>query len=126
LLALLVGLAALGLSGWQWSQSQQEAEARQLQLDNQLTELRNAQRQEQRSAEQRLAGLPTEDEWQQLQRLTADLQRSQQALSQRLLAALQGDARADWKLAEAEYLLRLASLRLIAAQDVASARELLD
>lgn len=125
LLALLVGLAALGLSGWQWSQSQQEAEARQLQLDNQLTELRNAQRQEQRSAEQRLAGLPTENEWQQLQRLTADLQRSQQALSQRL-ETLQGDARADWKLAEAEYLLRLASLRLIAAQDVASARELLD
>ena len=39
---------------------------------------------------------------------------------------LRGDARADWKLAEAEYLLRLASLRLLAAQDVESASELLE
>lgn len=125
LLALLVGLVALGLSGWQWYQSQQLEQGRQVQLDNQLTEVRNAQRQEQRSAEQRLAGLPSGEEWQQLQRLTADMQRSQQALSQRL-DTLQGDARADWKLAEAEYLLRLASLRLLAAQDVASARQLLE
>ncbi|MCO5785794.1 heme biosynthesis operon protein HemX [Pseudomonas sp. G11-1] len=125
ILALLVGLAALGLSGWQWYQTQQLAQGQQQQLNNQLTELRNTQRQDQRSAEQRLAGLPTSEEWQQLRRLTADMQRSQQALNQRL-DTLQGDARADWKLAEAEYLLRLASLRLLAAQDVTSARQLLE
>lgn len=125
LLALLVAAAALGLSGWQWYQTQQSGQAQQQQLENRLTELTNTQRQNQSSAEQRLQGLPVAEEWQQLQRLTADLQRSQQALSQRL-DTLQGDARADWKLAEAEYLLRLASLRLLAAQDVASARELLE
>ncbi|WP_185267215.1 uroporphyrinogen-III C-methyltransferase [Halopseudomonas xiamenensis] len=125
LLALLVAAAALGLSGWQWYQTQQSGQAQQQQLENRLTELANTQRQNQSSAEQRLQGLPVAEEWQQLQRLTADLQRSQQALSQRL-DTLQGDARADWKLAEAEYLLRLASLRLLAAQDVASARELLE
>lgn len=125
LLALLVGLVALGLSGWQWYQAQQLEQGRQVQLDNQLTELRNTQRQSQSTAEQRLAGLPSHDEWQQFQRLASDLQRSQQALSQRL-DTLQGDARADWKLAEAEYLLRMASLRLLAAQDVASARQLLE
>lgn len=124
-LALLVAAAALGLSGWQWYQAQQHSQAYQQQLENRLTELTNSQRQGQRSAEQRLQGLPVAEEWQQLQRLTADLQRSQQALSQRL-DTLQGDARADWKLAEAEYMLRLASLRLLAAQDVASARELLE
>ena len=125
LLALLVGLAALGLSGWQWYQAQQLEQGRQMQLDNRLTELRNSQQQNRQAAEQQLAGLPSGDEWQQFQRLNADLQRSQQALSQRL-DTLQGDARADWKLAEAEYLLRLASLRLLAAQDVASARQLLE
>ena len=128
LLALLVAAAALGLSGWQWYQGHQGGADQQSslsQLENRLTELGNAQRQSQSSASQRLDGLPSSDEWQQSQRLTAELQRSQQVLSQRL-ATLQGDARADWKLAEAEYLLRLASLRLLAAQDVISARELLE
>jgi uroporphyrin-3 C-methyltransferase len=69
--------------------------------------------------------LPDANEWQQIEGLVADLQRSQRALGQEL-DVLRGDARADWKLAEAEYLLRLASLRLLAAQDVESARELLE
>lgn len=128
LLALVVAVAALGLSGWQWYQGQQQAGAGQStlsQLENRITELANAQRQNQNTLGQRLDGLPSADQWQQEQRLIADLQRSQQALGQRL-ADLQGDARADWKLAEAEYLLRLASLRLLAAQDVRSARELLE
>lgn len=125
LLALVIALIALGLSGWQWYQSQQTRSASQTQLDNRLTELSNAQRQALGVAEQQLQGLPDAQQWQQQQRLTADLQRSQQALSQRL-DTLQGDSRVDWKLAEAEYMLRLASLRLLAAQDVESARELLD
>lgn len=128
LLALLVAAAALGLSGWQWYQDRQQGESRQavlMQLENRMTELANAQRQSQSGTAQRLEGLPQASEWQQSQRLIADLQRSQQTLSQRL-ADLQGDARADWKLAEAEYLLRLASLRLLAAQDIPSARELLE
>lgn len=123
-LALLVGVAALGLSGWQWYGAQQAESSAQASLDSQLHELSNAQRQAQGAVEQRLQGLPALADWQQQQRLLADLQRSQQALSQRL-DTLQGDARADWKLAEAEYMLRLASMRLLAAQDVASARELL-
>lgn len=128
LLALVVAAAALGLSGWQWYEGRQQGESRQAdlaQLENRLSELANAQRQGQSAAVDRLEGLPGADDWQQSQRLVADLQRSQQALSQRL-NDLQGDARSDWKLAEAEYLLRLASLRLLAAQDVRSARELLE
>ena len=128
LLALLLAAAALGVSGWQWYEDRQQGETRQsdlAQLENRLTEIADAQRQSRNSAAARLEGLPDADGWQQSQRLVADLQRSQQALSQRL-SDLQGDARADWKLAEAEYLLRLASLRLLAAQDVSSARELLE
>ena len=53
------------------------------------------------------------------------MQRGQQALVERL-NVLQGDGREEWKLAEAQYLLRLASLRLLAVQDVTAARELLE
>src|SRR5690606_41416918 len=95
------------------------------QLESRSTELANAQRQNRRPLGRRLDGRPSAGQWRQEQRLTADVQRSQPALGQRL-ADLQGDARADWKLAEAEYLLRLASLRLLAAQDVRAARELLE
>ncbi len=123
-LALLIGAAALGLSAWQWYGTQQAESSTQARLDSQLTELSAAQRQAQSATEQRLQGLPAAEQWQQQQHLLADLQRSQQALSQRL-DTLQGDARVDWKLAEAEYMLRLASMRLLAAQDVASAREML-
>lgn len=128
LLALLVAVVALGLAGWQWYQAGQLNQSRQgglIQLENRITELVNAQRQSQNSTMQRLEGLPDANGWQQSQSLIAELQRSQQAVNQRL-ANLQGDARADWKLAEAEYLLRLASLRLLVAQDVISARELLE
>ncbi|WOD11627.1 uroporphyrinogen-III C-methyltransferase [Pseudomonas sp. NyZ704] len=122
-LALLVALAALGLSAWQWYQADQ----RQLEgatLAEQVAQLQSAQQQQQQAFDQRLEGLPNADEWQQVERLSAEMQRSQQAISQRL-DTLQGDAQSDWKLAEAEYLVRLASLRLIASQDVTSARELL-
>lgn len=93
-------------------------------MAEQVTQLQAAQQQQQQAFEQRLEGLPSADEWQQVERLSVEMQRSQQAISQRL-DTLQGDAQSDWKLAEAEYLVRLASLRLIASQDVTSARELL-
>src|SRR5690606_3323799 len=119
LLALVVAVAALGLSGWQWYQSQQQAGAGQStlsQLENRITELANAQRQNQNALGQRLDGLPSADPWQQEQRMSAGLQRGQQDLRPPL-AALHSDARADWKRAEAEYLLRLRSLRLLPAQE---------
>lgn len=122
-LALLIALAALGLSGWQWYQADQR-EAADRSLGEQLVQIESSQQQSQFDTQERLEGLPSSSEWQQVERLSADLQRSQQALSQRL-DTLQGDAQSDWKLAEAEYLLRLASLRLLAAQDVTSASELL-
>lgn len=126
-LALLVALAALGLSGWQWYQAQAPQVVDQTAEDGRLDQLAEGQAASQARVDElsrRVQGLPDADEVQHLQRLTGDLQRSQQALGQRL-EALQGEAQADWKLAEAEYMLRLASLRLLAAQDVRSAKELL-
>lgn len=123
MLALLVALAALGLSAWHWYQTQAFI-AEQVAVDAQLERLAELQQHNEQVLVSRLEGLPQAADWQRSERLLADLQRSQQALSQRL-ETLQGDARADWKLAEAEFLLRLASLRLLATQDVASARELL-
>lgn len=122
-LALVVALVALGLSGWQWYQADQR-QGTEASLAEQLAQLQSAQQQQAQALETRLQGLPDADEWQQLERLSADLQRSQQAISQQL-ESLQGDAQSDWKLAEAEYLLRLASLRLLASQDVTAAQELL-
>jgi uncharacterized protein HemX len=51
------------------------------------------------------------------------LQGDQQRLNQRLETVL-GASRKDWRLAEAEHLLRLASLRLSALQDISSAQAL--
>jgi len=124
-LALVVAIAALGLQAWQWQRDNQQAAAQVQGVDQQLGQLADSQRRSQQSIQARLDGLPTQSEWQQMQTLAAELQRSQRALSQEL-NVLRGDARADWKLAEAEYLLRLASLRLLAAQDVESASELLE
>lgn len=123
-LALAIAVIALGLQAWQWQRGNEQAAAQTGDLSQQLAQLADSQRRAQQSMQARLQGLPNESEWQQMQGLAADLQRSQRALSQEL-DVLRGDARADWKLAEAEYLLRLASLRLLAAQDVESARELL-
>lgn len=123
--ALIVAIAALGLQAWQWQADNQQAAMQGDELSGQMEQLANAQRRGQQSMQARLEGLPDGAAWQQMQSLAAELQRSQRALSQEL-DVVRGDARADWKLAEAEYLLRLASLRLLAAQDVRSARELLE
>ncbi len=59
----------------------------------------------------RLEQLPGADELEERSRLVIQLQGDQQRLNQRLETVL-GASRKDWRLAEAEHLLRLASLRL--------------
>lgn len=125
ILALILAVVALAMQAWQWQRGNVQEAAQIAQLEQQLQQVKDAQQEARQAMRERLQGLPEESEWQQMQTLAAELQRSQQALSQEL-DVLRGDARADWKLAEAEYLLRLASLRLLAAQDVESARELLE
>ena len=67
--------------------------------------------------------MPAADELEDRRRLVAQLQGDQQRLNQRLETVL-GASRKDWRLAEAEHLLRLASLRLSALQDISSAQAL--
>ncbi|WP_256662315.1 uroporphyrinogen-III C-methyltransferase [Pseudomonas sp. F(2018)] len=122
-LALLVGLAALGAGGWSaWQLYQQQGQAAQ-----QLAQLRQAgeaaQERVKASEEhvaKRLAGLPTAAELATQRDLLVSLQGEQQRLAHSL-SGLLGKSREDWRLAEAEHLLRLAMLRLSALQDVDSA-----
>ncbi|MBG6791504.1 uroporphyrinogen-III C-methyltransferase [Pseudomonas aeruginosa] len=125
LLALLVGVAGLGAGGWSFWQVQQLQGTERDQLA-QLEDARGkteslAQRNQQLAA--RLDALPTADELEARRRLVVELQGDQQHLSEQLKKVL-GQSRQQWRLAEAEHLLRLASLRLSALQDVGSATEL--
>ncbi len=125
LLALLVGVAGLGAGGWSFWQVQQlqGTERDQLaQLEDALGKTESlAQRNKQLAA--RLDALPTADELEARRRLVVELQGDQHHLSEQLKKVL-GQSRQQWRLAEAEHLLRLASLRLSALQDVGSATEL--
>ncbi|MEO4048434.1 uroporphyrinogen-III C-methyltransferase [Pseudomonas sp. CAU 1711] len=122
-LALLVGLAGLGAGGWSaWQLHQQQGQAA-----NQLAQLQQAGEAAQARLEageahvaKRLAGLPTAAELATQRDLLVSLQGEQQRLAQSLSGVL-GKSREDWRLAEAEHLLRLAMLRLSALQDVDSA-----
>ena len=125
LLALLVGVAGLGAGGWSFWQVQQLQGTERDQLA-QLEDARGkteslAQRNQQLAA--RLDALPTADELEARRRLVVELQGDQQHLSEQLKKVL-GQSRQQWRPAEAEHLLRLASLRLSALQDVGSATEL--
>ncbi|MBG5063160.1 uroporphyrinogen-III C-methyltransferase [Pseudomonas aeruginosa] len=125
LLALLVGVAGLGAGGWSFWQVQQLQGTERDQLA-QLEDARGkteslAQRNQQLAA--RLDALPTADELEARRRRVGELQGDQQHLSEQLTTGL-GQSRQQWRLAEAEHLLRLASLRLSALQDVGSATEL--
>src|SRR5690554_7040023 len=71
-----------------------------------------------------LAQMPSASQLQQGRELLANVQAEQQLLAQRLETVL-GASRQDWRLAEAEHLLRMASLRLSALHDTNSARFLL-
>jgi uroporphyrin-3 C-methyltransferase len=124
-IALLIAAAGLGAAGWGvWqvrtltSGHQQQSE-RLAALSTQTQTL--VQNEQQLSAD--LSQLPGADELEERRRLVAQLQGDQQRLSQRLETVL-GASRKDWRLAEAEHLLRLASLRLSALQDINSAKAL--
>lgn len=122
-LALLVGLAALGAGGWSaWQLYQQQGQAAQQLEQIQAFGAATQERVEASEARvaRRLAGLPSADELAAQRDLLVSLQGEQQRLSQSL-SGLLGKSREDWRLAEAEHLLRLAMLRLSALQDVASA-----
>ncbi|MCF4995641.1 heme biosynthesis operon protein HemX [Pseudomonas syringae] len=123
--ALLLGAVGVAVGGWgvwqvrhlQTTTQQQLGQVQALNDQAQTLKLN-----EQRLTE-RLAQLPGADELADRQRLVAQLQGDQQRLNQRLETVL-GASRKDWRLAEAEHLLRLASLRLSALQDISSAQAL--
>jgi uroporphyrin-3 C-methyltransferase len=123
--ALLVGLGGVGAGGWSLWQLQQLQQQDQQQRD----QLQSARAESGKvgeligQLERRLNQLPSADELDERRRLLANLQGDQQRLSQRLESVLDG-SRQDWRLDEAEHLLRLATLRLSALQDVASAEAL--
>lgn len=121
-LALLVGAAGVAVGGWGvWQvrllQSQDQEQRSQLEQARSQTQLLS---QREQGLTERLAALPDPQELESRRRLLAQLQGDQQHLSERVESVL-GAAREDWRLAEAEHLLRLAALRLSALQDVASA-----
>ncbi|SEM58834.1 uroporphyrin-3 C-methyltransferase [Pseudomonas sp. ok272] len=125
ILALLVGAAGVAVGGWGvWQvrtlQANNQQQLGQLQaLSDQAQSLKlNEQR-----VTAQLEQLPTAQDLEDRRRLVAQLQGDQQRLNQRLETVL-GASRKDWRLAEAEHLLRLASLRLSALQDVSSAQAL--
>nr|WP_218169317.1 uroporphyrinogen-III C-methyltransferase [Pseudomonas gingeri] len=122
ILALLLGAAGVAAGGWGVWQVR-NLQANHQQQGGQLQELGN-QAQSLKLSEQQLAArldqLPGAAELEDRRRLVAQLQGDQQRLGQRLESVL-GASRKDWRLAEAEHLLRLATLRLSALQDITSA-----
>jgi uroporphyrin-3 C-methyltransferase len=128
-LALLLAIAAMGLSGWMYYQStlvvaersdagaaldaalssqRQDAATLRRENDATLDRLREEITAIQLRSDEQLAGL------------SAALQTQRQQLLE-----VNSTDRSDWMLAEAEYLLRLANQRLIMASDVRSAMALL-
>ncbi|MEO6677110.1 MAG: uroporphyrinogen-III C-methyltransferase, partial [Pseudomonas sp.] len=125
IVALLLGAAGVAVGGWGvWQVRHLQASTQQ-----QLSEVQalNDQAQSLKLSDQRLTArleqLPAADELEDRRRLVTQLQGDQQRLNQKLETVL-GASRKDWRLAEAEHLLRLASLRLSALQDISSAQAL--
>jgi uroporphyrin-3 C-methyltransferase len=125
ILALLLGAAGVAVGGWSvWQLRAMQAghQEQSGQLQDLGSQTRALQQSEQQIAA-RLAQLPPAQELEDRRRLVTQLQGDQQRLSQRVETVL-GASRKDWRLAEAEHLLRLASLRLSALQDINSAAAL--
>jgi len=127
-LALLVGLGGVALGGYGLWQLQQLGASE----DRQLEALQSTGEQTRQLAERerelaarlgRLEQLPSASELEERRRLLAALQSDQQRLSGRVEQVL-GASREEWRLAEAEHLLRMAMLQLSAMQDVKSAEML--
>lgn len=126
-LALLFGLGGLGAGVWSVMQIQ-AADDLSVQQQQQLSAiLANTQDVTEREQQLRaqIAKMPSATQLQQGRELLASVQAEQQLLSQRLETIL-GASRQDWRLAEAEHLLRMASLRLSALHDTNSAGFLLE
>ena len=126
-LALVVGIGALGVGGWLFQQ-QQQAQNEQQQALSRLQTLQqhtSALQQTEQQIRGTLARLPSAESLSSGQKAIAELQANQQYLGQRVDRVL-GASRQEWRLAEAEHLLRLAALRLNTQQDIPSARVLVD
>lgn len=139
-LALIVAVASAGFSGWVWNQNQhaQASVAAAVKAPDHTAELQQQGQQLQQLVQQtgsykdeitrlenRVNTLPSAADLGENQRLLVQLQSAQQAFTQRFEQAF-GNTRQDWRLAEAEHLLRMAHLRLTALQDVSSTRYLLE
>ncbi len=127
-LALLVGLGGMALGGysyWQLKQlGAQEADRQaSLQKADEQTRQLAAGNQQLAARLGRLEQLPSAAELDERRRLLATLQSDQQRLAGRVEQVL-GASREEWRLAEAEHLLRMAMLQLSAMQDVKSAEML--
>lgn len=136
ILALLVAIAALVFSIWLYQQPKVEqtqvinevSQQPDPELLAQLGKLNQQIEQQQTQLNQlrtQLAELPSSDNFAQQQRALKQMQSNHQAFSMRFEAAF-GNTRQDWRLAEAEHLLRMAILRLNAMQDLVSARHLVE
>jgi uroporphyrin-3 C-methyltransferase len=126
--ALLVGLGGLAVGGYSLMQLQQlgaqEQEQRAaLQAGSEQTRQLAERNRELASRLSRVEGLPSAEELEERRRLLATLQSDQQRLSGRVEQVL-GASREEWRLAEAEHLLRMAMLQLSAMQDIKSAEML--
>lgn len=125
-LALLFGLGGLAAGAWSVLQIQANGDLtaqQQQQLLNMRSQTADLTEREQQLSKT-LAQMPSANQLQQGRTLLASVQAEQQLLAQRLETIL-GASRQDWRLAEAEHLLRMASLRLSALHDTNSARFLL-
>lgn len=126
-LALLCGLGGLGAGVWSVLQIQ-AADNLSVQQQQQLLDMSTqttALTEREQQLSRKIAQMPSATQLQQGRELLASVQAEQQLLSQRLETIL-GASRQDWRLAEAEHLLRMASLRLSALHDTNSARFLLE
>lgn len=129
-LALLFGLGGLAVGGYSLLQLQQLGAQEQQQRDalqagsEQTRQLAERNR-ELASRLDRVERLPSPEELEERRRMLAALQSDQQRLSGRVEQVL-GASREEWRLAEAEHLLRMAMLQLSAMQDIKSAEMLVN
>ncbi|MFI8481982.1 uroporphyrinogen-III C-methyltransferase [Pseudomonas sp. NPDC078700] len=125
LIALLLGAAGIAVGGWSaWQLRMLQANEQQQVSQLEQTQAQAAVLSQQaKSLDSRLQSLPPPEELDERRRLVLQLQGDQQLLNKRLETVL-GASRQEWRLAEAEHLLRLASLRLSALQDINSATAL--
>lgn len=142
-LALLLAIGAAAFSGWLYMQQEarrQLLDQREQRLDEQVEEIASTTEAARASIDQAIAAtrnatLEVSQRLADERSRTADLLEQQRASINAVEAALRSQRqqllelsstdRADWSLAEAEYLLRLAYQRLLLAKDVQSAAALL-